>query len=286
MYPVSDTDYAHLSGRIRAMEARMLASTSLERLADAPSLPALCRLLAETDYRQVSESEGPSGVVEAVLLAVYREVRSLSPQPAPVDLVELGRWLGAEAGRARQGELSGQTSSPHELDEQLHHERFRRMGRAADATGSAFLRELVSLWGDLANFQATARAKLLGQPGYLLARRLVPGRQGHELFLRAAGEPWEQLPRIFAGTPLERGAARTADEAVREGAMPTLGKAVDDALISFARGARRVAMGPEVVTGFLLGREMEARNLRIIFLGVARSMGAQAIRRRLRESYV
>ncbi|HSW09693.1 MAG TPA: V-type ATPase subunit [Bacillota bacterium] len=286
MHPATDTDYAHLSGRIRAMEARMLGPAVLERLADAPSLPAACRLLAETDYRQVSEAEEPAGVVEAVLLGVYQEVRSLSPHPAPVDVVALGRWLGAEATRIRQGDPGGQPGSPHELDEQLHQERFRRMGRAAGAIGTAFFEDLVGLWGDVANFEAMARAKLLGQAGQSLDRRLVPGKREPELFLRAAGEPWEQLPRLFAGTPLERGAARAAEEAAREGAMPTLGKAMDDALIAFARSARRLAMGPEVVTGFLLGREIEARNLRLIFLGVARGMGGQAIRRRLREAYV
>ena len=286
MHPATDTDYAHLSGRIRAMEARMPGLAALERLADAPSPAAVCRLLAETDYRQVSEAEEPAGVVEAVLLGVYREVRSLSPHPAPVDLVALGRWLGAEAARARQGELAGQPGNPHELDEQLHHERFGRMRRAAAEIGTEFFEELVGRWGDLVNFEAMARAKLLGQAGQSLARRLVPGQQEPELFLRAAGEPWEQLPRLFAGTPLERGSARVAEEAGREGAMPTLGKAMDDALIAFVRGARRLAMGPEVVTGFLLGREIEARNLRIIFVGVARNMGGQAIRRRLREPYV
>jgi vacuolar-type H+-ATPase subunit C/Vma6 len=286
MHPATDTDYAHLSGRIRAIEARMLSLAALERLADAPSLPAVCRLLAETDYRQVAEADEPVEVIEQVLLSVYREVRALSPHPAPVDLVATGRWLTAEAGRARQGELAGSTSGPQELDEQLHQERFRRMSRAATEIGGAFFDELIRLWGDLANFQAMARSKLLGQPGHSLARRLVPGIHEPELFLRAVGEPWEQLPRIFAGTPLERGAARVADEAVREGAAPTLGKAVDDALITFARGARRLAMGPEVITGFILGREVEARNLRIILMGVARDMGGPTVRRRLRETYV
>ncbi len=286
MHPAQDTDYAHLSGRIRAMEARMLGAGLFDRLADAPSPAAVVRLLGETDYRQVSEATEREDVVEAVLLGVYREIRGLSPHPAPVDLVELGRWLSGEAGRARRGESRDQTSRTHEEDEQLHRERFARMERAARATGSVFLEEMVSLWGDLANLQAAARAKLLGGASLSLARRLVPGGREHGLFRQILGEPWEQMPRMFAGTPLERVAARAAEEAVREGAFPTLGKTGDDVLIAFVRGARRLAMGPEVVTGFLLGREIEARNLRIIFLGVGRGMGAPAIRRRLREPYV
>jgi vacuolar-type H+-ATPase subunit C/Vma6 len=49
---------------------------------------------------------------------------------------------------------------------------------------------------------------------------------------------------------------------------------------------RRLAMGPEVVSGFLLGREVEARNLRLLLWGVRLGVPAAELQGRLREPYV
>lgn len=295
MRRVEDSDYAHLTGRVRGMEARMLTAGQLGRLAEAASLPDVLRQLAETDYRPVAEAADPA-MVDRVLEEVYAVVRGLSPVPAPVDLMERGRQFAAAAGRVRRGEplglpaavadrVRGLEASAHQVDALLEQERFRLMRSDAEAAASEFLQRLVDLWGDLVNLQAMLRAKLLGRRSAFLAGKLIEGRLGEEVFLQAVGEAWDQVPRLFAGTALEPVAEGAAEEAGKEGALPSLGKAVDDALTGFARAARRVAMGPEAVSGFLLGREIEARNLRLIFQGVSLGAGPEAIRRRLREPY-
>ncbi|MDQ7795052.1 MAG: V-type ATPase subunit [bacterium] len=297
---MQDTEYAHLTGRIRGMEARMLSMGQLGRMAEAATPADLFRQLAETDYRPAAEAQD-IGMVDQVLGGVYAEIRALSPHPAPVDLFEWDRRFAVARARVRRreplnGELPAEVADGvrdlvaqglpiHVVDTRLDQERFRLMAGSAGATGSEFLRDLVALWADLTNLQAMLRAKLLGRRSAFLTGKLVPGGREAEVFLRAIGEAWEQLPRLFAGTGEERVAARAAEEAVREGALPSLGKTVDDALTGFARAARRVAMGPEAVSGHLWGREVEARNLRLIFQGVTLGVGPEQIRGRLREPY-
>jgi hypothetical protein len=243
---VEDTEYAHLTGRIRAKEARMLTAAQFHRLAEAGSPAELGRQLGETDYREVVEAAGDAAAaIDRVVTASYREVRALSPDGAPVDLVELGRRFAAAAAGFRSGEpvdgLPGELveeirerrargEPPHLVDALLERRRFWLMAEAARRSGSAFLERLVEVWADLVNLQMTLRARLLGRRSAFLADKLVPGSQDPELFLRAVGEPWSELPRLYAGTPGEQVAARAAEEAMAEGALPSLGKLVDDAL--------------------------------------------------------
>ena len=67
--------------------------------------------------------------------------------------------------------------------------------------------------------------------------------------------------------------------------LAMLEKAADDTLMELALNAKRVSFGVEVAAGYIMAREMEAKNIRILINGKKNGDAAQSIRERLRVSY-
>ena len=65
-----------------------------------------------------------------------------------------------------------------------------------------------------------------------------------------------------------------------------LEKAIDDHFMDFAKSAKSMTYGPEVLLGYLIAKEQEIKNLRIIFISKLNSLPKDFTRERLREAYV
>ena len=65
-----------------------------------------------------------------------------------------------------------------------------------------------------------------------------------------------------------------------------LEKAIDNHMMDFAKNAKKITFGPEVILGFLISKQMEIKNLRIILVGKLNSLSREFIEKRLRETYV
>lgn len=65
-----------------------------------------------------------------------------------------------------------------------------------------------------------------------------------------------------------------------------LEKTIDDHFMDFAKEAKSMTYGPEVLLGFLIAKEQEIKNLRIIFISKLNSLPKDFTRERLRETYV
>lgn len=65
-----------------------------------------------------------------------------------------------------------------------------------------------------------------------------------------------------------------------------LEKTIDDHFMDFAKKAKSMTYGPEVLLGFLIAKEQEIKNLRIIFISKLNSLPKDFTRERLRETYV
>ena len=65
-----------------------------------------------------------------------------------------------------------------------------------------------------------------------------------------------------------------------------LEKAIDDHFLDFAKAAKSVTYGPEVLLAYIIAKEEEIKNLRIIFISKLNSLDKGFTRERLRETYV
>lgn len=63
-------------------------------------------------------------------------------------------------------------------------------------------------------------------------------------------------------------------------------RAADDELMEVAREAKMVSFGAEILVGYLIAREYEVKNLRILLAGKSVGLTTDALRERMRLSYV
>ena len=94
----------------------------------------------------------------------------------------------------------------------------------------------------------------------------------------------EQLPALFAHTPLEKAAALGA-EALNGGGMTAFERACDNGVNAYLSDAKLVSYGPEAVLAYLAAVEGEIQAVRMILTGRLAGVRPQAIRERLRELY-
>ena len=60
---------------------------------------------------------------------------------------------------------------------------------------------------------------------------------------------------------------------------------MDSCIIAYLRQTRQRAFGVEPLIGFMMAKEMEIKNLRIIYVGKANTLEEGLIKERLRETY-
>lgn len=71
-----------------------------------------------------------------------------------------------------------------------------------------------------------------------------------------------------------------------EGKYTLLEKLCDDMRMKYVKDARYVSFGIEPVCGFLIAKESEIKNLRMILTGMLAGTAKEVTKERLREAYV
>ncbi|MCL1941630.1 MAG: V-type ATPase subunit, partial [Synergistaceae bacterium] len=144
-----------------------------------------------------------------------------------------------------------------------------------------FLRRYFARRADLVNIITAVRIFRLGYEKSLLSRALVPGGSlGHEFFTSKFEGGEEELFASLSATQY----SELAD--IESAALYRLEKAADDILNSVTEGVRFTPFGAEPIIAFMIAKETEVRNARVILSGKAASLDPGIIRERLRTVYV
>lgn len=178
------------------------------------------------------------------------------------------------------------TGDPRVVDRILDAACYAGMLALAKESGVELAEKLVVRKIDLTNAMIALRAgRMGGEIGRrTLAEFFLPGGQlalSELAAWSAAGED-EVLERLYY-TALERFAKRAAGT---DRTLAALERAADDDLMETAREAKLVPVGAEIAVGYLIGREYEVKNLRILLAGKSVGLPADALRERMRLSYV
>ena len=178
------------------------------------------------------------------------------------------------------------SSDPRVVDRILDVACYAEMLALARSGGLSFAEKLVKKRIDLTNVMIALRsARMGGEAGRrTLAEFFIPGGDLPLTELAAwsgAGEE-ELLERLFyTGCESFAKRAKAAD-----GSLAALERAADDNFMETAREAKMIPLGAEIAVGFLIGREYEVKNLRILLAGKSIGLPADALRERMRLSYV
>jgi V/A-type H+-transporting ATPase subunit C len=176
------------------------------------------------------------------------------------------------------------TKDPQIIDILVDGAYYRLFLRKAKATGSKFLVSFASKVIDIANISAFIRVKSKMEDLDLLSKVLIPGGGIKEKeYLDSFSRELEAFREVLKGT----GYGELLDIITDSGGGVTeFEKACDNHVMEFVRKFRHKAFGIEPLIGYMLGKETDVKNARIILVGKVNRMNSDVIRERLRNGYV
>ena len=305
--PRKDTDYLFLSARIRSLEKDLLTSQRLEQLLQSPSVENCSQLLSDLGYAPIRDEASLQSSLKRQREAVFAELERFMPEKQLLDVfrikydyhnikVLLKAPEGAErllmdAGTIPVSELQAagkaaallaETGSAQRSDCLLDRACFQKLRQLAEESRCVYLQTYVRAMIDAANLRALVRAERMHMdPGFLQEVLFEGGSVTPDAIRAGASEP----AALFRSTAL-REAAELGEVAVKGGSLTDFEKACDNAVLRTAAGARRVPFGVEVALGYLIAKEAEWTAVRIVMAGRLAGLSADAIRERLRDTYV
>ncbi|MBE6633611.1 MAG: hypothetical protein E7620_04615 [Ruminococcaceae bacterium] len=192
----------------------------------------------------------------------------------------------AEAAREAAVTLAT-TGDPQTVDFILDRACYAAMLKEAEESGVAYAALLVRRKIDLTNLTVCVRLMRMVKPHALL-------RVLEQAYLPGGSLSYEELAALCEGDEegfwkrLSRGEYGFLANALRgaSASLSEIERAADNSMINYLKERRRGALGSEVLLGYLLGSEYEVRNLRILLSGLEIGLSEQALRERIRSSYV
>jgi len=183
-------------------------------------------------------------------------------------------------------DVLSKTRDPQLMDVAVDKWYFRDLLETAERSGSAFLVGYVRLHIDAANLRTLVRTLRMGKNEEFLRGVLFKGGEVPMAeLLRVSANRGAGLAELFAPTGLADAAAEGA-KLFHGGAVTMFEKLCDDALTAYLDRARLIPFGEEPVLAYLVAKETEYTNLRIVLMGRMAGVPAEVIRSRLRAGYV
>jgi V/A-type H+-transporting ATPase subunit C len=314
---MANRDYAYAVGRIRILETRLLPVGFFERLLKADSPSDALRMMEETAYAAEGFATDYERTFDDELLRVYRFLRDLS-EDAPEIQVFLRRWdihnlklLVVTDGQGKPSsmgliswpELKEMVATgtyaglPHEVQTVLQalpetgparaaalDRAYYRFGLRILGRRPGLLREYWWARVDLINLLVFLRLRKLGAPVQELEDYLVePGYIRREAWRSQYEADQTELTVLFDRTPYQN--LLLVGEGLQT-EIPALEREIDNFLLQVISAAKMVPLGIEPLIGYLLAKEREILNLRLVFTGKLNKIPAETIKRRLRHVYV
>jgi V/A-type H+-transporting ATPase subunit C len=178
------------------------------------------------------------------------------------------------------------TENPQSIDIAVDKAMFRHMLTLCGAIENGFITDHVKAQIDFYNLKTLLRARNMQKTAAFFAGCLVPGGATDTAFFAQGFNKTAQALapqgyyKIF-GAALKKG----VEEFERSGNFSQLERLLDNYLVEQTKKVKTVTYGPEILYAYLVSKENEVRQVRILLAGKQNGIRAEALRERLRESY-
>jgi V/A-type H+-transporting ATPase subunit C len=191
------------------------------------------------------------------------------------------------AGTTAALDAFARTGDPQVIDLTLDRYCYEDMVKAAEDTGSDFVIGYVARRIDTINIKAFIRVRQIGKSWDFFRQVFIddgyiPGR----LFAASFEEPLEQVAEKLIPFGFGHSMAEGTQRLKEDGKFTTIERMLDDELMDYVRDAKYIAYGIEPLVGFLVAKENDIQAARMIMTGKLSGLSSDAIRERLRKSYV
>ncbi len=326
MAKIKDTQYLLLSAVLRAKEAKHLSSSEFERMLTEPSFAEACRIAADKGYEDMSNMDikGVNAALARYRAAELAEIRDLIPDESLLDLFRMKYgYHNAKLLVKSQGDLSScshlisdsarftmeqlrevydteegsgvlpkiyadairesrnalaRTGNPQIAEFILDRAYYHDMLAHATKTGKSYIIDYIRYRIDRTNLRSTLRTMYMGRRGELLKYALIDG--GHISIDEILGsmETKDELIQLYSSSIFYKSAAAPT--------MTEFELEADNAIELYVASGSYISFGPEVVIEYIAAMENEIMALRIILTGRLMGISTEALRGRLRDSYV
>lgn len=206
---------------------------------------------------------------------------------AIVESKEYGKLPEALAEAAKNAaDAYAKTGDPQSIDLPIDRACLSAMAEKADATGSAFIKNAISLRVDIANIMSAIRVCRMGDKtiGGVLETALADGGAVPKKLLidaSAKDDATEAICAVVAEYRPELSESITPEQKLGE-----LERALENCYLDTVYAARKLSFGCEVPFAYLVASEYNSKNARIILAGKRAGLSPDAIRERMRMFYV
>lgn len=232
--------FAYAVGRLRAIEARFLDRSQLERMVDAPNFEAAFIILSETGYEEKIEKLERAFDFETLLKNELEETRSLLLGLAPGNDILQILFKKYEPGIKDEEYLKEleETTKEHPLP--------------------LFVKYV---------------------EGYTLLNRI-------KLELLSGSADPDKLIERYRYRDLGRAVVMGLEEYKKQLSLHALEREIDNYLMTVVQRAKYRVFGLEPLLGHFIAKETEIKLLRLILIGKLMQIKPEALKQRLRISYV
>lgn len=266
-------------------------------------------------YREVSRSAAGCAAINPQLLRIFRlpydymnlkalikaELLNISPEGM---LFETGTVPSSDLADAVRGKTPAASvdaslletlaeartafaaeNDPREIDLVCDRAYFVRLRQEAADSGLKFLETYALLRTDIMNLTSALRIRMTGKSYDFFAGRVAAeGTIPLSFFERNKEKSPKELVILASSYP--RFGALASAFAEEDFSFSRFEHLTDDLTGEYIRELRRVPFGAELVASYLLSKEAELKNVRIVMAGKLASLPAKTVRERLRFGYV
>ncbi len=179
------------------------------------------------------------------------------------------------------------TLDPQVIDLILDKAGYIHMREIALMSKNTFIKNLVMIMIDLVNIKIFLRIKNLKKSWDFMQKVLIPdGNISSKMFVDNLDSPLDIFIDALRFKPCGPYLEEGIENFKTSGSLTKFEKLSDNYIISFVKKAKYISLGIEPLIAYLIAKETEIKNARIIMVGKLNNISGEIIRERLRESYV
>lgn len=233
-------------------------------------------------------------IKESILKEDFSEILSpLGNVNVPVIRLEIGKERGRDLSVRYMSQVVAvledyeEHQDPQRIDILLDKFYLEELVRIAKTSGVEMFEDYATDTVDVSNVKSLIRSKkqdkTLDFVKFVLAEG---GRLSKEQLLSLYGENVEMMLEKLTHSTLSSRVRKGLEVYKSTGRLQGIERELENYQMERAKKSKSVTYGPEVLFSYLLAKEAEVKNLRILMVSKQNGLSSEAIRERLRDSYV
>lgn len=184
-------------------------------------------------------------------------------------------------------EIYDKTNRPSDIDIYLDRCYFKALLKLADEADENLFYSYVKDTIDFKNIRSLMRANAEGADLEFLQDILIDGGNIYkDHFYNYLNTEIDPDSKLFKYSNIYKYVKKGTESFDKRKSLAKFELLVDNQMVDLIKDVKKITYGPEIVFAYVLAKEIELRNLRIVFVAKQNGLSSEFIRERLRDTYV